>query len=57
MKSAKARVLKILEESENPCVRGADVKVDGGRKTDTPGSIKVAKSRLKMQEIIGIPNQ
>lgn len=57
VKAAKARLLTTLEESEDPCVRGAGVNVDGGRKADTPGSVKVAKSRLKMQEITGIPNQ
>jgi hypothetical protein len=31
--------------------------VDGGRKADTPGSVKDAKSRLKMKDIIGIPNK
>ena len=41
VKAAKARLLTTLEESEDPCVRGAGVNVDGGRKADTPGSVKV----------------
>ena len=57
VKAAKARLLTTLEESEDPCVRGRGVNVDGVRKADTPGSIKVAKSRLKMQEITRTPNQ
>ena len=57
VKAAKARLLTTLEESEDPCVRGAGVNVDGGRKADTPGSVKVAKSKLRMQEVSGIPNQ
>ena len=57
VKAAKARLLTTLEESEDPCVRGAGVNVDGGRKTDTPGSVRVSKSKLRMLEVTGIPNQ
>ena len=57
VKAAKARVYTTFEESEDPCVRGAKVKVDGGRKADTPGSVKDAKLRLRMKEIVGIPNK
>ena len=32
VKAAKARLLTTLEESEDPCVRGACVNVDGGKK-------------------------
>ena len=56
VKVAKARIYTTFEESEDPCVRGANLKVDGGRKADTPGSVKVAESRLHMIEITGIPN-
>ena len=56
-KVAKARLLTTIEDSEDLYVRGAGVKVDCGRKVDTPGTIKVAKSRLKMQDITGITNQ
>ena len=37
VKAAKARVYTTFEESDDPCVRGANLKVDGGRKADTPG--------------------
>ena len=57
VKAAKARVYTTFEESEDPCVRGAELKVDGGRKSDTPRSVIEAKSRLRMKEIIGIPNK
>ena len=57
VKAAKARVYTTFEESGDPCVRGAKVKVDGGRKADTPGSVKDAKTRLRMKEIVGIPNK
>ena len=57
VKAAKARVLVTLEESEDPCVRNAEVKIDGGTKADTPKSVKDAKSKLRMQEITGIANR
>ena len=31
--------------------------VDGGKKADIPGSVKDAKSRLDMKDIVGIPNK
>ena len=55
--AAKARVLTTLEESDDPCVRNAGVKVDGGRKADTPKSVNEAKSKLRIQEITGIANR
>ena len=49
VKAEKSRLLITLTEAEDPCVRGAGVKVDGGRKKDTPGSIHLARStKLKM---------
>ena len=56
-KVAKARNLITFEESEDICVRNANINVDGGRKTNTPAEVNQAKTRLKMQEIIGIPNK
>ena len=53
----KSKVLVTLEESEDPCVRNAWVKIDGGTKADTPKSVKEAKSKLKMQEITEIANR
>ena len=55
--AAKARILTTLEESNDPCVRNAGVKVDGGRKADTPKSVNEAKSKLRIQEITGIANR
>ena len=57
VKAAKARIYTTFEESNDPCVRGAELKVDGGRKADTPRSVTEAKSRLRMKEIVGIPNK
>merc|ERR1712055_51021 len=57
VKTAKARVYTAFEESEDPCVKGAKLIVDGGRKADTPGSVKDARSRLEMKDIVGIPNK
>ena len=57
VKAAKARIYTTFEESEDPCVRGAKLTVDGGRKADTPGRVKEAKFRLRMKEIVGIPNK
>ena len=57
VKAAKARVYTAFEESEDPCVKGAKLIVDGGRKADTPGSVKDARSRLEMKDIVGIPNK
>ena len=57
VKAAKARVYTAFEESEDPCVQGAKLIVDGGRKADTPGRVKDAKSRLYMKDIVGIPNK
>ena len=57
VKAAKARVYTAFEESEDPCVQGAKLIVDGGRKADTPGSVKNAKSRLIIKDIVGIPNK
>ena len=56
-KLTKARNLLIFEDSVDPCISNANINVDGGRKADTPAEVKQAKSRLQMQEIIGIPNK
>ena len=57
MKVTKARLLTTLEEADDPCVRNAGIKVDGGRKADTARSVKEAKDRLKEEQIAGIPNR
>ncbi len=55
-RATKARNLVTFQHSSDPCIREARIKVDGGRKLNTPLEVEDAKSRLKMQEIIGIPN-
>ena len=56
-KAAKTRLLVTLQGSEDQCVKGAGVCIDGGRKADTEADIAEAESRLKTQEITGIPNK
>lgn len=56
-KATKARNLVTLEESSDPCIRNADIAVDGGRKANTQADVKDAKSRLQMREITGIANR
>ena len=56
-KAAKTRLLITLQGAEDQCVKGAGVCVDGGRKADTKADIAEAESRLRTQEITGIPNQ
>ena len=57
VKAAKARIHTTFEESDDPCIQGAKVKLDEGRKADTPRTVMEAKSRLQMVEIVGIPNK
>ena len=56
-KTAKARLLVTLDESEDPGVKGAGVCVDGGRKTDSQAAVEEAEGRLKMRDLTGIPNK
>ena len=56
-RAAKARLWVTLRESDDPCVRGADVNVDGGVKADTQAEVEEAESRLKMMELTGMPNR
>ncbi len=53
---SKARSLVTLQQSEDRCVSGADIEVDGGRKANTGGLVENALFRLQMEEIVGIPN-
>ena len=57
VKASKARLLTTLEESDDPCIRGAGIEVDGGRIADTGKSVREAKEKLRMEEIVGIPNR
>ena len=56
VKAAKARTLITFEESKDPCIQNACIKVDGGRKANTPAEVENARSRLKLKEIAGIAN-
>ena len=55
--AAKARLLTMLRDSDDQGVKGAEVKVDGGRKANTQASIEEAEFKLRLQEVAGNPNQ
>ena len=55
-KVSKVRNLATFQESQDPCIKGAEIQVDAGRKINTREEIEDAKSRLRMQEITGISN-
>ena len=57
MKVTKARSLITFQEAKDPCVRNADIKVDGGRKANTKQEIEEARSRLRIRDIAGIANK
>ena len=57
VKVAKARNKIILDESTDTCVSNSGIMVDGGRKANTAREIDDAKSRLRMQDIVGVPNR
>ena len=57
VKASKARVLMTYMESTDPCIQNAGIEVDGGRKANTAESIKTAKEKLRMEEIVGIANR
>ena len=56
-KAAKAKNLVTYQESSDTCVRNAGITVDAGTKTNTPGAVQEAKSRLRVQELVGVPNK
>ena len=56
-RAAKARLYMTLHESEDPCISNAAIEVDGGRKEKTEERVKEAKERLRMEEVMGIPNR
>ena len=56
-KAAKARNLVTLQESKDECIRNANIVVDAGRKAKTSDSVEDAKSRLRIQELVGVPNK
>ena len=57
VKVAKARNKIILDESSDTCVSNSGIMIDGGRKANTAKEIDDAKSRLKMRDIVGVPNR
>ena len=56
-KAAKARNLVTFQESKDVCIKNAGIEVDAGKKTNTPGAVQEAKSRLRVQELTGVPNK
>ena len=56
-KACKARFMVTFLDSEDLCIKGAEIEVDAGRKANTIDEVKDAKSRLKLQEIIGVTNK
>ena len=56
-KAAKARNLVTFQNSRDECIRNADIKVDAGKKMNTTDAVIEAKSRLRVQELVGVPNK
>ena len=46
-----------FNQSKDECIRNAGIEVDAGPKTNTQGAVLEAKSRLRMQELVGVPNK
>ena len=49
VKVSKVRNLVTFQDSSDPCIRGAEIEVDAGRKANTGEEIDEAKSRLRMK--------
>ena len=56
-KAAKARNLVTFQESQDVCIKNAGIVVDAGRKANTPAEVDEAKSRLRVHELVGVPNK
>ena len=56
-KAAKARNLVTFQESKDECIKNAGIVVDAGSKANTPAEVIEAKSRLRVQELVGVPNK
>ena len=56
-KAAKARNLVTFQESQDECIKNAGIVVDAGRKANTPAEVDEAKSRLRVHELVGVPNK
>ena len=46
-----------LETSRDMCIKGADINLDSGTKWKVSEAVEEAKSRLRQEEITGIPNK
>ena len=57
VKVAKVRNKITLDESTDACTSNAGIVVDGGTKANTAEEIDAAKSRLRMRDIVGVPNR
>ena len=56
VKAAKARNLLTLQESEDPNIKNAEIEVDGGTKVNTRRELDEAEFKLRIRDIVGIPN-
>ena len=56
-KVVKARNLVTFQDSTDPCIQGANIDVDEGRKADTRKDIELSEARLKLKDIIGVTNK
>ena len=56
-KASKSRKMQTYYDSVDSCINGAQTFVDAGRKANTRMVIEDAKSKLQMQEIMGVTNQ
>ena len=57
VKAARVRMKMTLETSKDPCIKGAAINLDSGRKWKVSEAVEQAKSRLRIEEIGGIPNR
>ena len=46
-----------FQELRDECVKNAEIVVDGGKKANTSNAVEEAKSRLRVQELVGVPNK
>ena len=56
MKVTRARTQVMMETSKDECVKKANINLDAGRKWKVTEAVKVAESKLHLQEIAGIAN-
>ena len=57
VKKTKARSLVMMQQSQDECIRNADINLDAGKKWRASEAVENARSRLRLQEIAGIPNK